>query len=300
MAPSPALFLAAAASRTRRIRLGPLVFLLPLYEPLRLLEEICMLDQLSGGRLELGVGRGVSPYELGCFGVDPAGTREIFDEALAVIIAGMTRDRLTFAGNHHRYDDVPMEVRPLQQPYPPLWYPTHNPQSIGYAAQHGFHFVGLGSPSQLRAQMDLYRDVWAKHRGDAGRLNGHVAAPKLGTLRQVIVADTDAEALALAASAHASWYRSITKLWHDHDDHSVDGLFTWDGAIEQGRIIAGAPARVRERVADLLEKSSCNYFMGAFSWGTLTLEQSQRSLRLFAEEVMPAFSASDGPARSEA
>src|SRR5581483_10532560 len=64
MAPSPALFLAAAAQRTRTIRLGPLVYLLPLYEPLRLVEEVCMLDQLSGGRLELGVGRGVSPWEL--------------------------------------------------------------------------------------------------------------------------------------------------------------------------------------------------------------------------------------------
>src|SRR5438445_10189538 len=81
MAPSPGLFLAAAAQRTRRIHLGPLVYLLPLYEPLRLIEEICMLDHLSGGRLELGVGRGVSPYELGCFGVDVVDSRAIFNEA---------------------------------------------------------------------------------------------------------------------------------------------------------------------------------------------------------------------------
>src|ERR671930_1558950 len=88
MAPSPALFLAAAAQRTRRIRLGPLVYLLPLYHPLRLIEEVCMLDHLSGGRLELGVGRGVSPYELGYHGLDPAVTRAMFQEALAVIVAG--------------------------------------------------------------------------------------------------------------------------------------------------------------------------------------------------------------------
>ncbi len=72
MAPSPALFLAAAAQRTRRIRLGPLVYLLPLYNPLRLTEEVCMLDQMSNGRLELGVGRGVTPYELRYYGVDPS------------------------------------------------------------------------------------------------------------------------------------------------------------------------------------------------------------------------------------
>ena len=78
MAPSPALFLTAAAQRTRRIRLGPLVYLLPLYHPLRLIEEVCMLDHLSGGRLELGIGRGVSPYELGYFGVDAADSRAFF------------------------------------------------------------------------------------------------------------------------------------------------------------------------------------------------------------------------------
>src|SRR5215471_20284609 len=81
MAPSPALFLSAAAQRTRSIHLGPLVYLLPLYNPLRLIEEVAMLDQLSGGRLELGVGRGVVPYELRYHGVDPDDTRAVFDEA---------------------------------------------------------------------------------------------------------------------------------------------------------------------------------------------------------------------------
>src|SRR4029078_13306041 len=98
MAPSPALFLAAAAQRTRRIRLGPLVYLLPLYNPLRLIEEVCMLDHLSGGRLELGIGRGVSPYELGHFGVNAAETRAIFNETLAILVAGMTHDRLPLPG----------------------------------------------------------------------------------------------------------------------------------------------------------------------------------------------------------
>src|SRR5499426_1807172 len=102
MAPSPALFLTAAAQRTRRIRLGPLVYLLPLYNPLRLIEEIAMLDQLSGGRLELGVGRGVVPYELRYHGIEPDDTRAMFDEALAVLLTGLSGERLTFAGRHYR------------------------------------------------------------------------------------------------------------------------------------------------------------------------------------------------------
>jgi alkanesulfonate monooxygenase SsuD/methylene tetrahydromethanopterin reductase-like flavin-dependent oxidoreductase (luciferase family) len=112
MAPSPALFLTAAAQRTRRIRLGPLVYLLPLYHPLRLIEEVCMLDHLSGGRLELGVGRGVSPYELGYFGVDAADSRPIFREALTVLLTGLTHERLTFTGQYYQYQDVSMELRP--------------------------------------------------------------------------------------------------------------------------------------------------------------------------------------------
>src|SRR6202011_304138 len=94
MAPSPALFLAAATQRTRRIRLGPLVYLLPLYNPVRLAEEICMLDHLSRGRLELGIGRGASPYELGMLNVDVAETKAMFDEALAIILMGLTTGRV--------------------------------------------------------------------------------------------------------------------------------------------------------------------------------------------------------------
>ncbi|MBV8775246.1 MAG: LLM class flavin-dependent oxidoreductase, partial [Deltaproteobacteria bacterium] len=95
MASSPGLFLAAAAQCTRTIHLGPLVYLLPLYNPLRLIGEICMLDHLTGGRLELGVGRGVSPFELGYYGVSFMDARDIFDEALDVIIAGLRNERLS-------------------------------------------------------------------------------------------------------------------------------------------------------------------------------------------------------------
>jgi len=295
MAPSPALFLTAAAERTRRIRLGPLVYLLPLYHPLRLIEEVCMLDHLSNGRLELGVGRGVSPYELGYFGIDAAEARAIFHEALAVLIAGLTQERLTFEGHYYRYHDVPMELHPLQQPYPPLWYPTHNPESIVYAARHGYNFVGLGPAAHVREHIDLYRQTWEAHRHDAGRLNGHVAAPKMGVLRQVVVAETDAEALAATRAGHATWYRSITKLWHAHDDHTPDGLFAWDTAIQHETLVFGSPARVREQLARLIEVSGCDYVICAFAWGILSHEQTQRSLRLFADEVMPSFSDQAAP-----
>ena len=108
-------------------------------------------------------------------------------------------------------------------------------------------------------------------------------------MRQVVVADSDKEALEVARPAYDDWYHSITKLWHTHNDHSVDNLFTWDTAIEHQTLLVGSPARVREQMVRLLEETDCNYLICSFAWGTLTGEQALRSLRLFAHEVMPAF-----------
>jgi alkanesulfonate monooxygenase SsuD/methylene tetrahydromethanopterin reductase-like flavin-dependent oxidoreductase (luciferase family) len=295
MAPSPALFLTAVAQRTRRMRLGPLVYLLPLYHPLRLIEEVCMLDHLAGGRLELGIGRGVSPYELGYFGVDAATSRARFHEALAVLVAGLTQARLTFEGEYYQYHDVPMELHPLQQPYPPLWYPTQNPESVRYAARHGYHFVGLGPAAEVRQLVEVYWQTWEAYRQAPDRLNGHVAVPKVGGVRQVFVADTEAEALAATRAAHGDWYRALTTLWHAHDDHTPDRLFAWEPSTQYETILFGSPARVREQMAQLLEVSGCNYVLCAFAWGTFSHAQTLRSLRLFAEEVMPAFAGSAAP-----
>ena len=102
MVPVPGVYLGALARATKRMRLGPLVYLLPLYSPLRLIEEICMLDHLSHGRLDVGVGRGVSPYELKFHKVEHDQSREIFIDAFKCISAGLTTDLLTYKGeNYH-------------------------------------------------------------------------------------------------------------------------------------------------------------------------------------------------------
>src|SRR6516162_830233 len=103
-APSPSVFLSAVAQRTRHLRFGPMVYLLPLYHPLRLIEEICMLDQMSGGRFLFGVGRGISPVEVGFFSVDFERGMQQFEEALAVIRQGLTHDELTYHGEFYKFD----------------------------------------------------------------------------------------------------------------------------------------------------------------------------------------------------
>jgi alkanesulfonate monooxygenase SsuD/methylene tetrahydromethanopterin reductase-like flavin-dependent oxidoreductase (luciferase family) len=101
LAPAPSVFLAAVAQHTTRLRFGPLVYCLPLYHPLRLIEEICLLDQMSAGRLELGVGRGISPIEVGFYGVDPGAGPRQFAEALAVIKQGLKQGLAGKALTHH-------------------------------------------------------------------------------------------------------------------------------------------------------------------------------------------------------
>src|SRR2546425_1214206 len=223
MAPSPSVFLAAAAQRTRRIHLGPLVYLLPLYSPLRLIWEICMLDHLSGGRLEVGIGRGVSPYEVGYHGLDAARTRPMFLEALAVLIAGLTNDRLTYKGEYYQFDNVPMELTPVQRPYPPLWYATNTIDNVAWAAERRMPLVGLGTPAVHRAMAERYRSAWRGSNGDPAGLNPHVAEPRIGITRLVVVADTDAEAEAIVRKVHPRWKQSFVKLWDDHSDASIYG-----------------------------------------------------------------------------
>ena len=149
MAPSPNLLLAAAAQRTRKIRLGPLVQVLTLNHPLRNIEEVCVLDNLTGGRLELGVGRSSSEEELATYNIRGEESRDRFRECLDILILGLTSERVSYKGRYFELDDVPVPVKPLQEPYPPLWYPTSNATSLPYVARNRFNTLLGFTPTPL-------------------------------------------------------------------------------------------------------------------------------------------------------
>src|SRR3954471_1640833 len=121
MAASPGIFLSSVAQRTKTLRFGPLVYILPFYHPLRLAEEICMLDHLSGGRLELGIGRGISPVEAAYYGEasDFTVSRETFAETWKIIHDSFSQKRVSFQGKYRHAADVPIELDTLQKPHPP-------------------------------------------------------------------------------------------------------------------------------------------------------------------------------------
>ncbi len=289
MAPSPGIFIAAAAARTRRIHLGPLVYLLPLYNPLRLAEEICMLDHLSGGRLEVGVGRGVSPFELAHFNVPFLESREIFEEALEVIVAALRNERVSHHGERYRIRDYPIAVQPMQQPNPPFWYASSNIEHVAYAGRRGMHLVGVGPAGVLSRAAQTFRAAWQEQHRSAASINPRSAEPKVGAVRHCYVSMNDADALAVARPAYRVYFNNIQKLWRDFytvETHFTDDL---DIARRHQAAIVGSPAAVADEVARFFEQSGCNYLVLSFAWGGLTQAQSERSLDLFASKVMPHF-----------
>jgi alkanesulfonate monooxygenase SsuD/methylene tetrahydromethanopterin reductase-like flavin-dependent oxidoreductase (luciferase family) len=282
MAPSPSVFLAAVAQRTRRLRVGPLVYALPLYHPIRLIEEICMLDQMSNGRLEIGFGRGASSTEIAFYGLDPAKAQQIYAEGLELIIQGLSKRMLNFRGDFFSFENIPMELEPLQKPHPPLWYGIHSVDSADRAARRGLHVVSLDPAAETRSFVDRYRQVWRETRGEKKAL------PNIGLGRFIVVANTDEEATRIARRAYPKWHQSFYHLYvlrggapaHQRPP-DLDGLMR----IGQG--IAGSPATVAAFLEAQVKETKANYLVGQFAFGDISLAESLQSLELFTAYVMP-------------
>ena len=222
MAPVPGVYLAAVARATKRMRLGPLVYLLPLYSPLRLVEEICMLDHLSHGRLDVGVGRGVSPWELKFHHVAHDDARDIFLDAFKCISAGLTADALTYQGKHFAYDDVPMALRPLQQPHPPFWYASSSAVGATWAGEQGLHFVTLGPTASAKANIDAYRTALKRRGAPAQPKPEFPGGAVIGVSRYIFVADSDARGAADRTAGGGSARRACKVARHRARRHRVD------------------------------------------------------------------------------
>jgi len=287
MAASPSVFLSAAIQRTRHIRLGPLVYVLPLYHPLRLYEEICMLDHLSKGRLMVGVGRGGALLEHQRYGVDPTAVPAMYHEAFAVLMRAFESDVLDFDGQFFKYKDYVVQAKPMQRPHPPIWYGAPNPEAVAWAAPRAVNVVSLGPAARARAISDRYRKEWS----GLGRKVSDL--PLIGITRHIVVADTDAAAQAIAKTAYRRWRDAIDFLWRRSDVAFVlKDIYPTDFATLQeiGHGVAGSPTTVREYIARLQSEAGVNYVLCQMVFGGMNFADATHSIRLFAREVMPAFS----------
>jgi len=282
MAASPSVFLSAVAQRTKKLRFGPMIFALPLYHPLRLFEEICMLDHMSRGRLELGFGRGASPLELKIFGVEPSEAQVFYDEAMEIIMAGFRGERINVKGKYFDCGDVPVIFDPNQKPHPPLWYGVHSIESAKKAAKQKLNIISLDPASPTGQFVDAYVEAFDQS----------LPEPLMGIGRFVTVAPTDAEALDIARRSYPVWHESFNFLFRDRGSSPRhQRAATYDGLEKDGMGIAGSPETVTQFLSENLKTSKANYLVCQFAYGDQTSAEMQQTVELFSNEVMPELSA---------
>jgi alkanesulfonate monooxygenase SsuD/methylene tetrahydromethanopterin reductase-like flavin-dependent oxidoreductase (luciferase family) len=293
MVPVPGVFLGAVARATTKMRIGTLVYLLPLYSPLRLIEEICMLDHLSHGRLDVGVGRGVSPFELKYHKVEHDDSREIFIDAFNCVSAGLVADTLNYKGKYFTYENVPMALRPLQQPYPPFWYGSSNDIGSTWAGEHGLHFVTLGPIATAKANIASFRAALAKRGKPAQPRPEFSGGVAVGVQRHIFVADSDAEAHRFAKPAMEVHLKNLNWLRIRHNATGLTSRLnvprgaTYEACLEDGTVISGSPQTVRAEIERQVKELGVNYLLTYLMLGTMSLADAMRSLDLFGKEVMP-------------
>jgi alkanesulfonate monooxygenase SsuD/methylene tetrahydromethanopterin reductase-like flavin-dependent oxidoreductase (luciferase family) len=286
IAGSPSVFLSAVAQRTKRLRIGTLVYTLPLVNPLRLLEEVCMLDQMSNGRLELGVGRGSSPYELAYFGVTAEASATLYKEGYAVLMQGLQSKVIDFEGQHYRFKNVPVELECVQKPTPPIWYGLSAPAAVPWTAENGINIVCNSAARNVRPVTDRYREIWA-----ATKRAAHEPHPLMAIGRHIVIAETREAALASGKRGFDRWYASLQHLWRVHGNPMTHYPVPEDfmAAVDAGFILVGTPDEVTDGLRREIDSAGVNYVLTRFAFGNLSFEEELRSATLFAREVMPHF-----------
>jgi alkanesulfonate monooxygenase SsuD/methylene tetrahydromethanopterin reductase-like flavin-dependent oxidoreductase (luciferase family) len=244
-----------------------------------------MLDHMSGGRLEIGFGRGSVPFEISYYGQNAEERQQIYAERLELILKAFTVKTLTWKGRYDQFENVPMEMEPFQKPHPPLWYGAHSPDSAERAARKGLNMVTNDMPDNARAIVARYRQIWRDVQGPA-------TLPKMGVVRFIVVADSDAKAMTIARRAYPLWHRHFHHLFRMHGTSPAGGdrPAHFDQIKDGDRGIAGSPATVLHMIKAQMQEADTNYFVAQFAFGDLTLAEVMRTVDLFAREVMPALS----------
>jgi alkanesulfonate monooxygenase SsuD/methylene tetrahydromethanopterin reductase-like flavin-dependent oxidoreductase (luciferase family) len=275
--PRPPIWLAAAAQRTRRIRLGSAVVVLPFDNPLRTAEDYALVDVLSGGRLELGVGSGYLKHEYDGFGIDPEEKRDRFDEALAIVLQAWAGERFSYSGKYHRVSDVALNVRPLQQPRPPLWIAVLRNEAARHVGERGFPMMMI--PYATTEQLDelaltarVFRDAFVQS-------GGRPADARIAFGLHAHCAPTTALARAQAREPMDRYVRT----------RRFARQRPFDLLVERDLVAFGDPDEIT-RVARRYAAAGLTDFLAITNFGGLPHRQVLDSMDLLARHVLPALS----------
>jgi natural product biosynthesis luciferase-like monooxygenase protein len=295
--PSPLIFLAAAAQRTRRVRLVTGAVLPAFNHPLKLAAELAMVDCISGGRLDAGFARAFLPHEFEAFAVDMEESRARFEEGIAAVKRLWTEGNVTFEGRFHRFKDVSLLPRPVQKPHPPILVAAiTTPESFIWAGEQGYGlmFVPYLSDFQDLAQkIELYRQSYR------AATNGKEPPPPSMALH-LYLAESAAVAR-LEAKPYIEQYmavfRQCASAWTGRQSSQYRGYeqlqellqaLTYERVLAEGRALIGSPAAVLDRLRQLRQLFGPIQPEMQVMFGDMEFAKARRSVELFGREVLPA------------
>jgi alkanesulfonate monooxygenase SsuD/methylene tetrahydromethanopterin reductase-like flavin-dependent oxidoreductase (luciferase family) len=307
---SPTVFLTAVARATQRLRIGAMMWQLPFYHPIRLAQEVAMLDQLSRGRVEFGTGIGVHEHEFVRWGVDYYQRAAIAGEVLDIVKKAWTQNEVTHQGKYFKFDEALPQPKPYQQPHPPIWAAVHSDAAIEFAARGNYHVSqNLDTDEVIARKFDLFRKIWreCQHQGPM---------PRVFLMRQVHVAETDAKAHEQARQFLAAREGGAVPVgggpiektrigWGSHprgmgrdserpDDKARGETMrlareSYDFNIESGLAVVGSPDTVIRKLQEGQKQIGYDIFCTNHEIGRMPKAMVRNSIALFSKEVVPAF-----------
>ncbi|HEU0167013.1 MAG TPA: LLM class flavin-dependent oxidoreductase [Chloroflexota bacterium] len=304
---SPTVYLTAVARATSKLRVGAMMWQLPFYNPIRLAEEVAMLDQLSHGRVEFGTGIGVHEHEFIRLGVDYYQRAAISEEVLKVVKMAWTQPEVTFEGKFFTFNEALPTPKPFQKPYPPIWSAVHSDAACEFAARNNYHVAqNLDTDETVARKFDLYRKVWQE-------CNHPGPMPRVFLMRSVHVAPTDEQAHEQArqfiaqggqrvgggplAQTRVGWGSNPRGMGRDSDrpddrargETMAQAQQSYEFNVENGLVVVGSPDAVVRKLQEGQKRIGYDLFCCSFELGRMPKDMVTDSMELFGKEVIPAF-----------
>jgi alkanesulfonate monooxygenase SsuD/methylene tetrahydromethanopterin reductase-like flavin-dependent oxidoreductase (luciferase family) len=278
--PSPNLLIAATAARTKTIRLGVMGVVVPYYTPIRIIEEIGMLDHLTGGRLEIGTAVGV-PQELARVGISMDEARVLNTEALEILDAALGGGAICHQGKHFKYEGLRLVPGPAQDPCPPKWTTVVSSDSARRAARRRTKIcTGFNPTAEIKALFDAYR-------AEADNCGFRVGPEHLALRRRVVIARTEAEARLLSHSVSERFKAFAAQDTRIKSNPIPDApKRQGDFSVSEDEFIAGTPAIVAEKIIDQCRSIGAGHFLAVLHWGA-GFDEVHTAHELFGCEVNP-------------
>ena len=280
---NPAVLLAAAAARTTRIRLGPCIAILSLRHPLQSAEDYAMVDAVSGGRLEFGIGSGNTPLDYQVFDIAREEGQERMEEALEIILKAWRNERFKHEGKFWRFQEITLYPRPVQQPHPPVWVAGTSAATLEWAGRRGYDIMTVGHPhppEKVRPGVEAWKKALIE--------NGIDPKNRRCQFHARTHVNESAERAREAAMPAITRYDAISRIGRRSAMPETDH-YDWEGMLATGRNLYGDPDQCVKIIHNAMRHYYFNILTTTFNFGGIPHDQITKSMRLFAKEVMPAF-----------